>query len=57
MERTFGALPYIFILMISTCSIWWVPYGFIWMPAGGRLEFRRQKKAGHQLEKLWDQFF
>ncbi|KAJ7237998.1 hypothetical protein C8J57DRAFT_1246730 [Mycena rebaudengoi] len=41
--------------MISTCPIMWVPYGFIWMPAGGRLEFRLQRKAGYQLETLWDQ--
>ncbi|KAJ7270965.1 hypothetical protein C8J57DRAFT_1226569 [Mycena rebaudengoi] len=33
-----------------------VPDGFIWMPAGGRLEFRLQRKAGYQLEKMWDQF-
>ncbi|KAJ7264307.1 hypothetical protein C8J57DRAFT_1230776 [Mycena rebaudengoi] len=31
--------------------------GAIWIPAGGRLEFRLQRKAGYRLEKSWDQFF
>jgi hypothetical protein len=57
MKIKFGALPDIFVQMISTCPTRWVPYGFIWMPAGGRLQFRLQRKAGYQLEKSWDQFF